>query len=177
MVRCALCGDYYVDELIHGSVAINRHPFYIGHDGFVCPDCIDDFLRMSPVGQYKLLREGEKMRMIEQLSIFDLLDRRENKNMEKQVVKLESLLTVISPGQVVRIMDETMTPTANFVDPGEITAFKGTAVEAFREYAGKGATIKHISPEVEKEPDSRHPGRYVMHIYIYQDPARYQRER
>lgn len=92
--------------------------------------------------------------------------------MEKQVVKLESLLTVISPGQVVRIMDETLTPTRNFVDPDEITAFKGTAVKAFREYAGKGVTIKHISPEVEKEPDSRHPGRYVLHVYIYPDPAR-----
>ena len=90
--------------------------------------------------------------------------------MEKQVVKLESLLTVISPGQVVRIMDETLTPT--FADPDEITAFKGTAVKAFREYAGKGVKIKHISPEVEREPDSRHPGRYVMHIYIYKDPAR-----
>ena len=33
----------------------------------------------------------------------------------------------------------------NFVNPDEITAFKGTAVKAFREYAGKGATIKHIS--------------------------------
>lgn len=92
--------------------------------------------------------------------------------MEKQVVKLESLLTVISPGQVVRVMDETLTPTGNFANPDEITAFKGTAVKAFREYAGKGATIKHISPEVEKEPDSRHPGRYVMHIYIYQDPEK-----
>ena len=30
--------------------------------------------------------------------------------MEKQVVKLESLLTVISPAQIVRIMDETLTP-------------------------------------------------------------------
>lgn len=93
--------------------------------------------------------------------------------MEKQNVKLESLLTVISPGQVVRIMDETLTPTGNFANPDEITAFKGTAVKAFREYAGKGVMIKHISPEVEKEPekekkqDPRHPGRYVLHIYIY----------
>ncbi len=91
--------------------------------------------------------------------------------MKKQVVKLESLLTVISPGQTVRIMDEELTPTGNFVNPDEITAFKGTAVKAFREYAGKGATIKHISPEVERETGADQ-GRYVMHIYIYQDPAR-----
>lgn len=97
--------------------------------------------------------------------------RRENKGMEKQVVKLESLLTVISPAQIVRIMDETLTPTGNFVDPDEITAFKGTAAKAFREYAGKGATIKHISPEVERETGAAH-GRYIMHVYIYQDPAR-----
>ena len=87
--------------------------------------------------------------------------------MEKQVVKLESLLTVISPAQIVRIMDETLTPTGNFVDPDEITAFKGTAAKAFREYAGTGATIKHISPET----GAAH-GRYIMHVYIYQDPAR-----
>ncbi len=93
--------------------------------------------------------------------------------MEKQNVKLESLLTVISPAQIVRIVDETLTPTGNFVDPDEVTAFKGTAAKAFREYAGKGVMIKHISPEVEKEPEEekkqnpRHPGRYVMHIYIY----------
>lgn len=91
--------------------------------------------------------------------------------MKKQVVKLESLLTVISPAQVVRIMDETLTPTGNFVDPDEITAFKGTAAKAFREYAGKGATIKHISPEVEREAGAAQ-GHYIMHVYIYQDPAR-----
>ena len=97
--------------------------------------------------------------------------------MEKQVVKLESLLTVISPAQIVRIMDETLTPTGNFVDPDEVTAFKGTAAKAFREYAGKGVMIKHISPEVEKEPEVEREtgaaqGRYIMHVYIYQDPAR-----
>ena len=96
--------------------------------------------------------------------------------MEKQIVKLESILTVISPGQNVRIMDETLTPTGIFVNPDEITAFKGTAVKAFREYAGKGATIKHISPEVERETGSG-TSRYVMHIYIYQDPAKKRRER
>lgn len=88
--------------------------------------------------------------------------------MEKQSVKLESLLTVISPGQIVRIMDETLT-SKDLVNNDEITMFKGTAVKAFREYAGKGATVKHISPEVEKETDSCHPGRYVMHVYVYQD--------
>ena len=93
--------------------------------------------------------------------------------MEKQVVKLEALLTVISPGQIVRILDETKAePDSKAeLDSGDdteaITVFKGTAVKAFREFAGRGATIKHISPEVEKEHDSRHPGRYVMHVYIY----------
>ena len=92
--------------------------------------------------------------------------------MEKQVVKLESLLTVISQAQIVRIMDETLTPTGNFVNPDEITAFKGTAAKAFREYAGKGVTVKHISPEVGRETDPNYPVRYVMHIYIYRAPAR-----
>lgn len=89
--------------------------------------------------------------------------------MKKQDVKLEGFLTVISPQQTVRIMDETLTPTGFFVKPDEITAFKGTAVKAFREYAGKGATIKHVSPELERETDAAAP-RYVMHIYIYQKP-------
>lgn len=89
--------------------------------------------------------------------------------MKKQDVKLESLLTVISPVQVVRIMDETLVRTGNDVDPDKITVFKGTAVRAFREYAGKGVTIKHISPEIEKEPDAGDRERYIMHIYIYQD--------
>lgn len=89
--------------------------------------------------------------------------------MKKQVVKLEELLTVISPVQIVRIMDETLMPACKLSDPDEITVFKGTAVKAFREYAGKGATIKHISPEVEKESNAVHQGRYVMHIYIYRD--------
>ena len=78
--------------------------------------------------------------------------------MKKQEVKLESLLTVISPQQFVRIMDE--------AQPQDLTIFKGTAVKAFREYAGKGITIKHISPEVEKETDQAMP-RYVMDIYVY----------
>ena len=34
-----------------------------------------------------------------------------------------------------------------------------------------GATIKHISPEVERETGAAQ-GRYIMHVYIYQDPAR-----
>lgn len=87
--------------------------------------------------------------------------------MKKQDVKLEALLTVISPGQFVRIMDETLSRTAH-EDPDEITIFKGTAVKAFCEYAGRGMTIKHISPEVERDTDYRNPGRYIMHIYIYQ---------
>ena len=86
--------------------------------------------------------------------------------MKKQDVKLEEFLTVISPQQRVRIMDETMTPTRNFLNPDEITAFKGNAVQAFKEYAGKGVMIKHIAPEVEKEQESGTP-RYVMWIYCY----------
>lgn len=89
--------------------------------------------------------------------------------MKKQDVKLESLLTVISPVQIVRIMDETLVRTGNDVDPDKITVFKGTAVRAFKEYEGKSITIKHISPEIEKEPDSGDRERYIMHIYIYQD--------
>lgn len=92
--------------------------------------------------------------------------------MTKQNVKLEALLTVISPGQFVRIMDETLSSSGAHEDPDEITVFKGTAVKAFREYAGRGMTIKHISPEVERDTDYRNPGRYIMHIYIYQDPKR-----
>ena len=86
--------------------------------------------------------------------------------MTKQDVKLEALLTVISPQQTVRIMDETMTPTGMFLNPDEITAFKGNAVQAFKEYAGKGVMIKHIAPEVEKEVENGTP-RYVMYIYCY----------
>lgn len=86
--------------------------------------------------------------------------------MTKQDVKLEALLTVISPQQTVRIMDETMTPTGMFLNPDEITAFKGKAVQAFKEYAGKGVMIKHIAPEVEKEQESKKQ-RYVMWIYCY----------
>lgn len=89
-----------------------------------------------------------------------------DKGMKKQNVKLEGFLTVISPQQRVRIMDETMTPTGNFLNPDEITAFKGNAVQAFKEYAGKGVMIKHIAPEVEKEQESGTP-RYVMWIYCY----------
>ena len=65
--RCALCGGYYVDELIYGPMAIKSRPFYIAHDGFVCPDCINDFRRMSPNGQYKLLKNAEERRLIEQV--------------------------------------------------------------------------------------------------------------
>lgn len=89
-----------------------------------------------------------------------------DKGMKKQDVKLEGFLTVISPQQHVRIMDETMTPTGNFLNPDEITAFKGNAVQAFKEYAGKGVMIKHIAPEVEKEQESGTP-RYVMWMYCY----------
>lgn len=89
-----------------------------------------------------------------------------DKGMKKQDVKLEGFLTVISPQQRVRIMDETMTPTGNFLNPDEITAFKGNAVQAFKEYAGKGVMIKHIAPEVEKEQESG-TSRYVMWIYCY----------
>lgn len=93
--------------------------------------------------------------------------------MEKQEVKLESLLTVISPAQFVRIMDEAMMPAGSIPDDLDgITAFKGTAVKALREYAGKGVTVKHISPEVGRETDPNYPVRYVMHIYIYRAPAR-----
>lgn len=90
--------------------------------------------------------------------------------MEKQDVKVESLLTVISPQQTVRIMDDALSERGAGDDPEKITLFKGTAVRAFREFAGKGATIKHISPEVERDTGAG-AGRYVMHIFIYQEPG------
>lgn len=86
--------------------------------------------------------------------------------MEKQVVKLESLLTVISPQQNVRILDDSKAKPESGENTEEITVFKGTAVKAFREFAGHGATIKHVSPELERETDEEKP-RYVMHVYIY----------
>ena len=82
--------------------------------------------------------------------------------MKKADIKLEELLTVVGPSMIVRIMDETLTPTGMFINPDEITAYKGPAVKAFKEYAGKGHQVKHISPEVEKNEN-----RYVLHIYIY----------
>ena len=86
--------------------------------------------------------------------------------MTKQDVKLEAFLTVISPQQTVRILDEELTPPSMVCNTDEITLFKGTAAKAFREYAGKGLMIKHIAPQVEKETADNLP-RYVMHIYIY----------
>lgn len=82
--------------------------------------------------------------------------------MKKADIKLEELLTVVGPSMIVRIMDETLTPTGMFVNPDEITAYKGAAAKAFREFSGKGNFVKHISPEVEKDAN-----RYVLHIYIY----------
>ncbi len=82
--------------------------------------------------------------------------------MKKADIKLEELLTVVGPSMIVRIMDETLTPTGFFSNPDEVTAYKGPAAKAFREYSGKGHHVKHISPEVEKDAK-----RYVLHIYIY----------
>ena len=82
--------------------------------------------------------------------------------MKKAEIALDKLLTVVGPSMIVRIMDETLTPTGFFSNPDEITAYKGPAAKAFKEYAGKGVQVKHISPEVEKEG-----ARYVLHIYIY----------
>lgn len=83
-------------------------------------------------------------------------------SMKKADIKLEELLTVVGPSMIVRIMDETMTPTGFFVNPDDITAFRGTAAKAFRAFSGSGKCVKHISPEVEKDDN-----RYVLHIYIY----------
>ena len=82
--------------------------------------------------------------------------------MKKANIKLEELLTVVGPSMIVRIMDETMTPTGMFLNPDEITVFRGAAAKAFREFSGSGKYVKHISPEVEKNDN-----RYVLHIYIY----------
>lgn len=86
--------------------------------------------------------------------------------MEKQVVKLESLLTVVSPQQTVRILDDENAKSGSAENVEEMTLFKGSAVKAFREFAGRGATIKHVSPELERETGEAKP-RYVMHVYIY----------
>jgi len=84
--------------------------------------------------------------------------------MKKQDVKLESFLTVISPGQTVRIIPDSEDIKDFAID--EVTEFKGTAVAAFREYAGRGVMIKHVSPELERETGEQTP-RYIMHIFIY----------
>lgn len=91
--------------------------------------------------------------------------------MEKQIVKLESLLTVVSPQQHVRILDDENLGSGLAENVDEITLFKGPAVKAFREYAGHGVTVKHISPELEREVAEAKP-RYVMHVYIYRDSKR-----
>lgn len=82
--------------------------------------------------------------------------------MKKAEIALDKLLTVVGPSMKVRIMDETLTPTGFFVNPDDVTVYKGAAAKAFKEFAGKGRQVKHISPEVEKEG-----GRYVLHIYTY----------
>lgn len=82
--------------------------------------------------------------------------------MKKAEINLDELLTVVGPSMIVRVMDETLTPTGFFSDPDEVTVYKGPAAKAFKEFAGKGRQVKHISPEVEKEG-----GRYVLHIYAY----------
>lgn len=84
--------------------------------------------------------------------------------MEKRDVKLESFLTVISPGQTVRIIPDSEQNRDFSID--EVTEFKGTAVAAFREYAGKRIMIKHVSPELERETGDEKP-RYIMHVFIY----------
>ena len=83
--------------------------------------------------------------------------------MTKADIKLEELLTVIGPSIIVRILDEeTGSPTGQFDEPEDITVYKGTAAKAFREFSGKGRTVKLIHPEVEKEGNN-----YVLHVYIY----------
>lgn len=83
--------------------------------------------------------------------------------MKKAEIALDKLLTVVGPSMIVRIMDEaTGSPTGQFDTPEDITIFKGAAAKAFKEYAGKGVLVKHISPEVEKDDK-----RYVLHIYTY----------
>jgi uncharacterized tellurite resistance protein B-like protein len=83
--------------------------------------------------------------------------------MTKADIKLEELLTVVGPSMIVRILDEeTGSPTGQFDEPEDITVYKGTAAKAFREFSGKGRTVKLIHPEVEKEGNN-----YVLHVYIY----------
>lgn len=58
MVRCTLCGAYFVDELIHGPMAIRSRLFYFGRDRFICPDCYDKIHCMSQE-KYKFLGKGK----------------------------------------------------------------------------------------------------------------------
>lgn len=81
--------------------------------------------------------------------------------MKKAKISLADLLSVVSPSMVVRIMDSETSAEAS-PDPDDITVFRGTAISAFHECAGKLVYVKHISPEVEKI-DSR----YVLNIYVY----------
>lgn len=58
MVRCTLCGAYYVDELIHGPMAIRSRSFYLGSDCFFCPDCYEK-IHCMPQERYKFLDKGK----------------------------------------------------------------------------------------------------------------------
>lgn len=81
--------------------------------------------------------------------------------MKKEDIKLEALLTIVGPAQIVRILDETMA-TKGLTDFEEITIEKGPAAKVFRKVAGSGRMVKHVSPEVEKEGND-----YVLHIFVY----------
>ena len=68
--------------------------------------------------------------------------------MKKEDIKLEALLTIVGPAQIVRILDETMA-TKGLTDFEEITIEKGPAAKVFRKV-------------VEKEGND-----YVLHIFVY----------
>lgn len=99
-------------------------------------------------------RETAQMELIDILPI-----RLGGKTMKKADIKVEELLTVISPSMLVRIMDDERPG-----DQVEQSVFYGNAITAYREYDGKGALVKHIDP-LSGTTDQN--GHYVLHIYIY----------
>lgn len=83
--------------------------------------------------------------------------------MKKADIRLEDILTILSPSMIVRIMDEsTGHPTGFPDDPEDITVFYGTAIKAHKELTDRGRMVKLINPEMETVKR-----RCVMHIYIY----------
>lgn len=62
-MTCLRCGEVYTEQERH-ELHEMREEFYQDNDVFICPGCWDNFRRMDPEEQVKLLilgREGRKM--------------------------------------------------------------------------------------------------------------------